>query len=240
MTPPDPGPTAPQRQLPLEAQAFMVIATTGLVGPLIAREAGARGARVALASNDAPQDGGLNGLMRFTSPLDSEAEIDRLYDAALERLAGLDVVIVALEAQTLETLHTVPLEQWRTRVAEPLRQAFWLARRALDEFIGSGHGGRLLFVIDRPDAIGEGAGILGEAVASLARSLAREYGRQRVSCQVVVQAGSAAQSPDERNSHRPLVDCVLFLASAAASFVNGEIVMVGSPVNAAPTSPTPR
>lgn len=221
-----------QNRRPLAERAVMVIGTAGSVASLIATEASERGARVAFATKDATGEGVGNGSTSLTSDLDCEATIDRLYDVVLERLSGLDVVIVVLEALALHALHTVPLELWRRQIADPLRKSFWLAQRALDEFVGSGNGGRLIFVIDRPDTetVGDGTGIISEAVASLARSLAREYGRWAVSSHVVVQSGSVGPAPSGGDSHHPLVECVLFLASPAASFVNGEMVMVGSAV----------
>jgi NAD(P)-dependent dehydrogenase (short-subunit alcohol dehydrogenase family) len=229
VNPPDRGGSGEQGRLALAGGAIMVIATAGSVAPLIARDAIERGARVVLVMNEPATADVPNGPTSIPSDLSSEAEVDRLFDVAVEQLAGLDVVIVVLEAHSLFDLHALPLELWRRRVTEPLQRSFWLARRALDEFVGSGTTGRIIFVVERAheDPVADGTPVISEAVASLARSLAREYGRWAVACQVVIGAG-----------HRPLVECVLFFASSAASFVTGETITVGSPV--APSLSEPR
>jgi hypothetical protein len=76
--------------------------------------------------------------------------------------------------------------------------------------------------------------IVAEALASLARSLSREYGRRAVSCQVVVQSLADGELPSTVDGHRAMVEWVLFLASPAAAFISGEVVAVGNPI--APTS----
>ena len=220
-----------ENRLPLADRACLVIGTAGSLAALIAGEATERGARVALATKDPPDDRIANAWASFRSDSDSEAEIDRLYDAVLESLARLDVVIVVLEAQALPPVHNLPLEHWRQHVITPLRKGFWLAQRALDEFVACGNGGRLIFVVGAPDAetVIDPTGVIVEAFASLARSVAREYGRRAVSCHVVVQASSVEQAPSAGDRYRPVVECALFLASSAAAFVTGETVVVGAP-----------
>jgi NAD(P)-dependent dehydrogenase (short-subunit alcohol dehydrogenase family) len=229
----------PRDRQALDERAILVIGTTTASrAPAIADAAGARGARVVLVTPDTDT---LDFPSRVTSALESEAAIDRVFDAALDRLSRLDVVVVVLVVPAVDALHTLSLERWRERIALPLRTTFWLAQRALDEFLGSGEGGRLIFVVDRPggDTAGDGVRIVAEAITSLARSLAREYGRRAVSCQVVVRADDDRNTPSGVEPQDPVVECVLFLASSAASFVTGEVVTVGCLV-AAPASMEPR
>jgi NAD(P)-dependent dehydrogenase (short-subunit alcohol dehydrogenase family) len=209
----------------LSHPAVLVIETAGSMAPHIAREAGERGARVTLVTRTTAGNPG-HGALVCTSNYESEAEIDRLFDEVLERLSALDVVIVVLDAGSLPALHNVSLERWQSCIAAPLRLSFWLAQRAIDEFVGAGAGGRLIFVIDQPgeSTVSDGREILAEALASFARSLVREYGRHDVSCHVVVD-DRLEGSPD--GSRCPAAECVLFLASPGASFVAGETIRIG-------------
>lgn len=203
---------------------------TGLVNGT-AREASGRGASVVVATADPP--GAATGATpHLTSDFASDDEIDRLFDAALTQLPRLDVVVAVLDVPSLHALHTATLERWQACISTPLRLAFWLAQRALDEFVASDAGGRIIFVVHRSEGevVGDGVRIVAEALTSLARSVSREYGRSDVSCQVVVQSPPDGALPSTVDGHRALIEWVLFLASPAAAFVSGEAVAVGNPI----------
>lgn len=217
---------------PLAEQAVLVVgptATTLVRG--IARAASARGARVVVATANPPDDAA-DAPLHITSDFSSEDEIDRLFDVALTPLPRLDVVVAVLDVPALHALHAVSLERWQSCISAPLRLAFWLAQRTLDEFVASDAGGRIIFVVNRPEGepVGDGVRIVAEALASLARSVSREYGRSAVSCQVVVQSPPDGELPSTVDGHRALIEWVLFLASPAAAFVSGEVVAIGNPI----------
>lgn len=210
--------------LPLDGIGLLV---TGPAGPLAARIAAAaqqRGARVVLAV-PAPADAVEGGPARLRAEVRTEADADRLIDAVVERLDRLDLVVAVIAGETTGPLHELTLDAWRERVVEPLRRTFWLARRVMDEFLAGGRGGRLVLVADsKGGTAGEPADVFDEALASLVRSCAREYGPRGVVCNLVLPARTGSNADQVRG----LVETTLFLAGPAASFITGEALRVGS------------
>ena len=218
-------------QSPLAERGVLVIGPATSLVHGIAGAASDGGARVVVATAGPPNDGA-GATPHVTSDFASEDDIDRLFDAALTHLSRLDVVVTVLDVPPLHALHTVSLDRWQSCISLPLRLAFWLAQRALDELVASDAGGRIIFVVHRleGESAGDGVRIVAEALASLARSLSREYGRNAVSCQVVVQSLADGEMPPTADGHRAVIEWVLFFASPAAAFINGEVVAVANPV----------
>jgi NAD(P)-dependent dehydrogenase (short-subunit alcohol dehydrogenase family) len=127
-------------------------------------------------------------------------------------------------------------------VIAPLRQAFWLARRVIWEFLAGGNGGRLVFVTEPPRQWAAGGPgdepntVVGGALCSLSRSIAKEVGSRAVACNVVLAApalpagdrtGRSGPRPaSAAHLSLPLIESALYLASEDASFVNGEVLTV--------------
>lgn len=151
----------------------------------------------------------------------SEADIERALDMAMEVAPGLDGLIVAIETDPMPPLEEDDLECWERCITQPLRTAFWLVRRGVHELLTAGRGGQIVLVV----AGGSGdrgpgsAWILEGALVALARSIAKEYGRRAITCNVVADRSTLA-------AHRAAVAAALFLASPAASFVTGECLRV--------------
>lgn len=199
------------------------------LAPSIARAARQRGARAVLAG-PAPSGAAADAATADLCGLPgSESEADRLFQGVLDRVSRLDALIAIIPTGPVDGLHELALQGWHERVTDPLRHAFWLAQRAVDEFLAAGNGGRMVFVAEPasrsvPEERNE---VVETALVSLARSIAKEYGRRGVTCNVVLPAGRA---PDV-GSHAgdPLlsvVETVLFLASPGASFISGESLVV--------------
>jgi NAD(P)-dependent dehydrogenase (short-subunit alcohol dehydrogenase family) len=150
----------------------------------------------------------------------SEAGVDRAVDTALDRLERLDGVILVVETAPMPPLDADGAF-WERCITQPLRTAFWLVRRSVDEWLASDHGGSIVMLVESGSGDGgtRSACIVESALRSLARSVAKEYGRRAITCNVVT-AGSA---PGER---RAAVDAALFLVSPAAGFVTGECLRV--------------
>jgi 3-oxoacyl-[acyl-carrier protein] reductase len=222
----------------LDGRAVLVRGT-GALPPAIARAATGQGALVVLSVEDDVADGGDRAPGGHASPTGT----DRAIDAAVTRFSRLDTVIAVVHVQRLPSLHALSRHEWERLVVEPLRRMFWLARRSIEEFLAEGAGGRIVLIVDAP-AGGDTGGsnpIVEQALVSLTRSIAREYGRREVACNVLLPTGrrgngtpAAAVStrPDREHDATPTVDAAalirhaLFLASPAASFINGEALVV--------------
>jgi 3-oxoacyl-[acyl-carrier protein] reductase len=160
--------------------------------------------------------------------LDSAAGCDLLFEAIIDRLSFLDAAVVTIAAPPIGEFDTFSLEGWQQCAVTPLRRVFWLTRRIIWEFLSAGNGGRLVFVTDplldgEPPQGSAPNEIVGDALISLSRSIAKEVGRREVVCNVVLVASGG---PTTEDPLLPIVDAVLYLASEDASFVSGEALTV--------------
>jgi 3-oxoacyl-[acyl-carrier protein] reductase len=188
----------------------------------VAYEALRRGAAVTLATS-AGAEGAVSSegdAIRYDGA--SEPDVECVVDIALERVDGLDGLIVAIKAGPMPPLGEEDLQSWEQCVMQPLRTVFWLARRGVHELLAAGRGGQVVFVIaSGRDERGTDSGWIVEgALLSLARSIAKEYGRRGITCNVV----AGGLSP---GGQRAAVETALFLASPAAGFVTGECLHLG-------------
>jgi NAD(P)-dependent dehydrogenase (short-subunit alcohol dehydrogenase family) len=196
-------------------------------GPIARRIASAvleRGARVALASAH-DSDGQLHDIAYFPHTLDSEGAVDGFIDAVVDSFARLDIIIMVVPAEPLGCLHEVSAAQWCRGVVDPLRNLFWLTRRAVEELLAHGAGARVVLVL-HPASNGERNEVLEDALRSFARSFAREYGSRALACNVVVPLLLPGSDAPARAHLDAVAEHVLFFAAPSASFVNGETLIV--------------
>lgn len=148
-------------------------------------------------------------------------------------------------------LGDMTLADWNGAMAAWLRTPFLLTRRIVDEFLWRGEGGRIVHIMPAAEAGQPGVGVrlvAGRAMAAFIRTVAKEYGRRQISCNGVAvtarfaaeQAGRCDRGAEEGipglseidsggapyRRHMPVAEAALFLASGAASFVNGEVMQV--------------
>lgn len=246
-----------------EGRGFVVTGGTRGVGRAIVLGAAAEGATVvfcgrpgservaeevvAAAGEAAPR------VSFVAADVSREADVDRLFDEAVGRLPQVDVLVnnagIARDRLLIET----SLDEWNEVLAVNLRGPFLCARRAIDEFLGSG-GGRIVNVssIIANGSVGQAAYAASKAaLISLTRSIAKEYGRRGIACNAVVpgfletdmvasMTGDARRARErlspERRFGRPeeAAEAVLFLASSDASFVNGDALYVAGAVRDVP------
>ena len=199
---------------------LLIVSTDDQLASTMARAASERGAKVALAAMAAPAH---DGCMSFPGSQENEAAVDTLIEDVVAQFAPLDSAIIILPAAPLGALHDVSLDRWHELVTDPMRRVFLLARRVVEEFLAAGRGGRLILVVGSIES--DANLIVQEAATSFARSVAREYGRRALTCNVVLPAPGIV-SP--LNGSESIADCALFLASGRASFVNGEAFVVGA------------
>ena len=147
----------------------------------------------------------------------SPEEVERLFDRAGEQFFALHVLVFnGADGPVLadRPLAETSLAEWNQNLAVHLRGPFLVVQRALQEFLAGGEGGRIVYLIPAGTE-GLGQAVVGSALRSLVRSVAKEYGRRGIACNAVLVPDEPAQA---------VAETVLFLSSAEASFVNGEVL----------------
>jgi 3-oxoacyl-[acyl-carrier protein] reductase len=234
-----PAAGADDRAADLDGRAVLVRGA-GALPAAIARAAGGQGALVDLSVED-DVDVGCDAGSAAGQPA-SPTGMEHAIDTAVSRFSRLDAVIAVVRVRRLPPLHELSRHEWERLVVEPLRRVFWLARRSVEEFLAEGAGGRIVLIVDASAGVATGGSnpIVEQALVSLARSVAREYGRREVACNVLLAAGRAGSGTPAAVSTHPdrtldgtrtvdaaaLIRHALFLASPAASFMNGEALVV--------------
>lgn len=214
--------------LPEHALTGRNVFVTGPAGRLvsaIAHAARERGARVVLATSNRSEDAEGRDCPDFSVDIVSEAAADELFERAAILIPGLDTVVVVETVQPLIAVHELSIDQWREIAVDRLRRVFWLIRRAVEGFLADAIDGRIVLVVDYAAPSGETNDVVASALRSLSRSFVREYGRRGLACNLVLSTCSH-EDASATNDPFPVVEQVLFLASLAASFVNGESIVV--------------
>jgi len=192
---------------PLAGRRVLVVGGAGRLAEALARAARDQGAYVAAVTVD-PESG--------------EIDLEHGFDRGLSALGAADSIIATIPTRNRPPADECSLAQWDLAVSTSLRRSFWIARRAVEGFLGEGKTGRLVLVAEPVDGLEATSPVLEGALRSLAGSFAREYGRRSLSCNVVVGA------IDGEGAHARLAEQAVFLASPDASFVNGELLRVHS------------
>jgi 3-oxoacyl-[acyl-carrier protein] reductase len=251
---------------PFEDVSFLVTGGTRGLGSAIVQAAARQGARVVFSGRETSialaervladtRAEGADGRVFFV-PADMvvESQIERLFDAALERVPRIDVVINNAAVVRERLLLDITLEEWNETLATNLRGPFLTCRRAIEVFLGDGLGGRIVNVSSiaanglagQADYAASKSGLL-----TLTRCIAKEYGRRGIRCNSVVPGyldiGMTATLSAEARRARELlsphhrfgrtdevVEAILFLASDDASYVNGDAIYVAGAVREPP------
>jgi NAD(P)-dependent dehydrogenase (short-subunit alcohol dehydrogenase family) len=244
---------------------FIVAGGTHGVGRAIVLAAAQQGASVVFCGHSESEAAGtkviatarawgaLGRLVFVPADVSCEPDVERLFDVALEQLPGLHVLVHSMEntaAPKNKRMLQTSLVDWNTELATKLRAPFLLSRRAIEEFLAAGAGGRIVYTADAA-AKGSADSVIGAATQtalhSFIRSVAKEYGRYGMTCNaVLIQRDSttdlpaigsstwppaqAPRSPLHDPDHLETVsEAALFLASSEASFVTGEMLHVAAP-----------
>jgi NAD(P)-dependent dehydrogenase (short-subunit alcohol dehydrogenase family) len=212
----------------LSGLGFVVAGGATACGHAVAVAAARRGAQVVASGGSQEASARLSELTdgRATGVVADpalEADAERLFGAAVARLPRIDVVVSAAPGLPVRAFSELTLSEWEGGVARALRGAFFVSRLAVEEFLARGAEGRIVHIAPEPRP-GPGlamAAVSLEALLSLVRSTAKEYGPRGICCNAVVHSGHAGAE---------VVESALFLASSEASYVNGEALRVGASI----------
>jgi 3-oxoacyl-[acyl-carrier protein] reductase len=183
-----------------------------------------------------------------------EDDVERLFDEAVRHLGGLDVIVNNAGKAHDRLLVETTLEEWNEVLGTNLRGPFLVMRRAVEELLAEGAGGSVVNVasIAAGGIVGQAAYAASKsALISMSRSVAKEYGHRGIRCNVVVPGFFDTEmtasleparrrhiedlSPERRFGSVPeLVEAILFLASAEASFITGDELWVSGTVRDIP------
>lgn len=136
----------------LDGKRCLIVGGTTGIGLAAARRFLAQGALVAVAGRS-PAKGAaalaeLPGAAYFAADASVEADVDRLFHEATERLGGLDVLyhVAGVSGRSFGdgALHTCPLDGWRQTIDANLQSVFLTNRAAVRRFLAQGRPGAIL------------------------------------------------------------------------------------------------
>lgn len=142
-----------------------------------------------------------------------------LLTRTIEELGRVDAVVIwPAEALTSTPLAQLSLAEWQTQVTAPLRATTLFLREQLGYWLSEGQGGDVIIVhgLDGGGALAA----LHSALEALVRSVAKEYGRRRVRCNLI--------APGAGEEIRATARVVELALSPAFSFVTGQVLSAGS------------
>ena len=245
-------------------RGFVVTGGTRGIGRTVVLAAAAEGAHVVFCGRAGSAEAGAEvevaaraaGGQAWFVPADvaREDDVERLFDQAVDRLSSVDVLVNNAGVTHDALLVQTSLEDWNAVLATNLRGPFLTCRRAVDEMLAQGEGGRIVNVGSfTANGLAGAASYAASksALLSLSRSIAKEYGRRRIACNTVV---PGFVDTDMTNAYDPaareriakispygrfgradeITETILFLASEDASFVTGDAVYVSGAVRDMP------
>ncbi|HLN16330.1 MAG TPA: SDR family oxidoreductase [Acidimicrobiales bacterium] len=179
-------------------------------------------------------------------------ECARLIDTTINDFGRLDILVNNAGGSKAFPLDQWTLAEWQNSIALNLESVFFLSQRAARHMIEGGAGGSIVNISSGASQLGlphvAPYGAAKAGVNNLTRSMAAEYGRHgiRVNCIAVgavksegfirsMEAigrdpdavGASTNSIGRAGEPEEIAYPILFLVSAAASFLSGETIHVG-------------
>ena len=224
------------------ARSVLVTGGNRGIGLATARALAAAGHRVAVTS----RNGQVDGLLTVKCDVTIPSDVDDAF-ATVEEAHGPVEVLVSNAGITDDQLLLRMSEESFARVVDTnLTAAYRLAKRASRSMLRARHG-RLVFVssvVGLSGSAGQASYAASKAgLVGFSRSLARELGTRGITSNVVapgfVDTDMTAELTDDRKaavlasipagrtaSAQEIADVIAFLASDAASYVNGAVIPV--------------
>jgi 3-oxoacyl-[acyl-carrier protein] reductase len=238
------------------------------IGRAITRGLAAAGSAVAVADIDGGRADAAADEVRaagqravgLAGDVRSREDVDGFVARAAAELGGLDVLMTVVGGQLafapLALLHETTDDDWDLMIELNLGYVARAVRAALRLFLAQGRGGTIVSVgsitgsAGNPRQAAYGAAKAG--LASLARSVAAEYGRDGIRMNVVacgpiatpVARAAGADDPDwvpmgRAGAAGEVADAAVFLASPASAYVSGQSLVVDGGATAIGPFPAP-
>jgi 3-oxoacyl-[acyl-carrier protein] reductase len=259
MREPPPTHDEPSYELPralageLAERVVVVTGGTRGIGRAIALEAASRGARVAVCArrlgdearatcDEAERAYGKGCVRAIPADVSKEHEVDALFDATLEAFGRIDAVVNNAGINRDDLLVRTSVDVFDDVIATNLTGAFLVARRAVQEFLAQGEGGRIVSIssLSQRGATSQAAYAASKGgLGGLTRTVAKEYGARGIVANMVavglVDTELSKKIPEPMR--RMLVDTAplrrpgrvteiarvaTYLCSPRAAFINGE------------------
>lgn len=239
----------------LDGKVVVVTGGSRGIGRAIVLGALARGARVAfcartpgadadLVKAEAERRHGPGRAIAVAADVSREKDVEALFDATIEAFGRVDVAVNNAAVNRDDLLVHLTVESWDEVIATNLTGPFLVARRAVQELLAQGEGGRIVSLgsLSQMGATSQASYAASKGgLQGLTRTIAKEYGRRGIFANLVVagyvETSITARLPEA--ARRFLVDscplrrkaapeeiaaAVLHLASDRAGFVNGETI----------------
>jgi 3-oxoacyl-[acyl-carrier protein] reductase len=198
--------------------------------------------------------------LALTGDVRSPSDVDGFVADAARELGALDILVTVVGGQLAfvpaARIHEIADEDWNLMFDVNLNYVARAVRAALRTFLEQGTGGTIVSVgsiaavAGSPMQAGYGAAKAG--LASLARSVASEYGRDGIRMNVVSCGPVATPVAQEAQAHSDLdwipmgraasskevADATVFLASPLSSYISGQSLVVDGGATAAGPFPT--
>jgi 3-oxoacyl-[acyl-carrier protein] reductase len=237
----------------LDGKVAVVTGGSRGIGRAIVLGAAARGARVAFCARElgaeaeavkaeAEKLAGSGNILAVRADVSTEAGVEALFDATIKAFEKVDIAVNNAGINRDNLLLHLTTETWDEVIACNLTSAFLVSRRAIQEFLAQGEGGRIVSVgsLSENGATSQsGYAASKGGLWGLTRTIAKEYGRSGIYANLVtvgfVETSLSARIPEFAKKYlvdscplrrfaqpEEIASAVLFLASGRASFVNGE------------------
>ena len=213
-------------------------------GARVAFCARSEGAGLAAVRDEAAAIAGEDRVLAVAADVTREADVEALFDATLDRFGRVDVAVNNAAINRDDLLVRLSVEAWDEVIATNLTGPFLVARRAINEFLAEGEGGRIVSIgsLSQNGATSQASYAASKGgLVGLTRTIAKEYGRRGIYANLViagfVQTEISDRMPDfakqflvdacplrRMASADEIASVVLFLASDRASFINGEAI----------------
>lgn len=245
----------------LDGKRALVVGGYGGIGRLICTLFSEAGAAVAVAGRTLERAEEVAGELEGDAIAAHVDVADRgsahaLVGDVVQRLGGVDILVNSAAIEVHGPAQDVDEDTWRQTIEINLSGAFWLAQAAGQAMLEAGAGGRIIKLSSTRGVVGGRRGFAAygaskAGVSFLVKQLATEWGQHGITVNAVapgfvptpMMAEAAADAPfmAMMRNRVPMgrfgtpietAGVALFLASPAASFVNGETIFVDGGVMA--------